>query len=182
MGKREDSSFGGERGVYQGVSFTGRARVPRWDRLVLEKLPDKDEVVKMCNQVLEIDPRKIGKRKNGDHFCPPKFKERIEGIVQYLIVEKKISRSDVSLFSCSLILADAMLTAALRKQDTLGQLARDLHRLKCQDVHGDAVAITRCLLPRLFKDKKALENSTCGVVVNHTKNEKCEGAHVFWRL
>lgn len=130
----------------------------------LEKLLDKDEVVKMCNQVLEIDPRKIGKRKNEDHFCPPKFKERIEGIVQYLIVEKKISRSDVSLFSCSLTLADAILTAALRKQDTLGQLARYLHLLKCQDIHGDAVAITRCPFPCFFKNKKALENSTCGVL------------------
>lgn len=49
--------------------------------------------------------------------------------------------------------------------------------MKCKDVHGNDVAITRCLLPRYFKNKKALENSTCGVVVNHTKHEKCEGAY-----
>lgn len=143
----------------------------------MDKLPDKDQVVKMCNEVLEMNPKKIGKHKNEDHFCPAEFKDRIDNIVQQLMVEKKVSRSDISLFSCALTVLDSVLTAALRKQDTLGQLAVDLHRLKCKDVHGKDFAITRCLLPRFFKNKRALENSTCGVVVNHTKDDKCAGAY-----
>ena len=63
---------------------------------------------------------------------------------------------------------DILLTAALRKQDILGQLAKDLYRMKCKDVHGSGVGVTRCLLPRFFKNKKSLENFECGVVVNHT--------------
>lgn len=72
---------------------------------------------------------------------------------------------------------DSMNTAALRSQGILGQLTRDLHRVKFQqDVHGNNVAVTRCLLPRYCKNKKKLE-SVCGLVVNHTKNEKCAGAY-----
>lgn len=37
-----------------------------------------------------------------------------------------------------------------------------------------SVAITRCL-PLFFKNKRALENSTCGVVANHTEDDKCAG-------
>lgn len=142
----------------------------------MDKLPDEDQVVKMCNEVLEMNPKKIGKHKNDDHFCPAEFKDRIDKIVQHLI-DEKVSRSDISLFSCASTVVDSVLTAALRKQDTLGQLARDLHRLKCKDVHGKDVAITRCLLPRFFKNKRALDNSTCGVVVNHTKDDKVAGAY-----
>lgn len=140
----------------------------------MEKLPDKDDIVKMCNEALEMNPRK---RENEDHLCPPEFKQRIEAIVDELVEGNKVTRSDISLLSCSLTVLDSLLTAALRKQDILGQLAKDLYRMKCKDVHGNDVAITRCLLPRYFKNKKALENSTCGVVVNHTKHEKCEGAY-----
>lgn len=68
-----------------------------------------------------------------------------------------------------------MLTAALRTQDILGQNARDFHRIRQQDVHGNDVAVNICLLPRCFKNKKALENSPYGIVVNHIKHEKCAG-------
>ena len=142
----------------------------------MDRLPNKDEVVKMCNDVLEMNPGKIGKHKNEDHFYPKEFRDRIDGVVDHLRAHE-ITRSDISLFSCALTVMDSVLTAALRKQDTLGQLARDLHRLKCKDVHGKDIAVTRCLLPKEFKNKKSLQNSTCGVVVNHTKDEKCAGAY-----
>ncbi|CAM9633041.1 unnamed protein product, partial [Ectocarpus sp. 13 AM-2016] len=140
----------------------------------MEKLPNKDDVVKMCNKVLEMNPRK---RENEDHLCPPEFKQNIKVIVDDLVDTNKITRSDISLLSCALTLMDSLLTAALRGQDIVGQKAKDLYRLKCKDVQGKDVVVTRCLLPRYFKNKKALENSTCGVVVNHTKHEKCEGAY-----
>lgn len=143
----------------------------------MNKLPDKDAVVKMCNEVLEMNPTRIGKHTNEDHFYPAEFRDRIEQVVRHLIDDKIFSRSDISLFSWALTVMDSVLTAALRKQDTLGQLARDLHRLKCRDVQGKDIAITRCLLPKYFKNKKSLENSTCGVVVNHTKDEKCAEAY-----
>lgn len=49
--------------------------------------------------------------------------------------------------------------------------------MKRKYVHGNEVAVSRCLLPRYFKNKKALETSPYGVVVNHTKHEKCVGPY-----
>lgn len=65
----------------------------------MKKLPDKDDIVKICNEVLEINPRK---RENEDHLCPPEFKQRIEAIVDDLVEGNKVTRSDISLLSCSL--------------------------------------------------------------------------------
>ena len=78
----------------------------------MNKLPAG--TVEMCNEVLEMDPSTVGKRKNEDHLCPPQYRERIENIVNSLIVEKKVTRSDISLFSRALTLGDSLLTAALR--------------------------------------------------------------------
>lgn len=72
----------------------------------VEKLPDKDDIVKMCNEVLEINPHK---RRNEDHLCPPEFKQRIKAIVDEL-VGNKVTRSDISLLSCSLTVLDSLLT------------------------------------------------------------------------
>lgn len=141
---------------------------------IMNKLPAK--AVEMCNDVLEMDPMEIRKHKSEDKFCPPEHRGQIESAVDSLI-SKNLTRLDISLFSRALYLADAVLTAALRSQNGLGQLTRDFHRMRRNDVHGNEVAVSRCLLPRYFKNKKALETSPYGIVVNHTKHEKCVGPY-----
>lgn len=65
----------------------------------MNKLPAG--TVEVCNKVLEMNPRTIGKRENEYHFCPPQqYREQREGIVTTLIVEKKITTVDYT-FRCS---------------------------------------------------------------------------------
>lgn len=55
----------------------------------MENLPNKDEIVKLCNAVLEMNPCK---RENEDHLCPTVFKDRIEAIVDDLIKKNTVTR------------------------------------------------------------------------------------------
>ena len=66
----------------------------------MKKLPAG--TVETCNEVLEMDPSTVGKRKNEDHLCPPQYRDRIENIVNSLIVEK--TRLPGQTFRCSVAL------------------------------------------------------------------------------
>ena len=146
----------------------------------MEKLPDRENDVKLCMDVLLQHKRRVGAEdtdENEDHLYPEDDVQRkqIDAIVRHMIYVEKVDRVEVSLLSRALTLADNHTAAALRDEDTRGQNAGGLDVIEIPDAHsGQKVRLVRCKLPPFFKNRKAMEAKKTGYPVNHVKDERCQ--------